>query len=101
MMHIDSEFTADLDRARKLLQKIEKRLAYTGEDLPEDLDSIESQREIETFSRWSISLEDEVLELLALAENMKVCETLRETFYELENELLPDEGIRTGALIGE
>ena len=102
MKRIDSEFMENLEKARKLLPKIERRLAYTGdEDLPGDLDNITSQSQIETFNHWSISLEDEVLELLTLAENMKVCGTIREKFCELENESLPDEGIRTGYLVGQ
>ena len=100
MKRIDSEFTKNLWKARKLLPGIDRMLYYAG-DLPQNLDDITSQRQIETFSHWSTSFKDEVLALLTLAENMKVCGTMRENFYDHENEKLPDEGIRTGALAGE
>jgi len=95
MKRIDSEFMENLAKARKLLPKIEKMLAYTGdEDLPGDLDNITSQSQIETFNHWSTKLEDKVLELLTLVENMKVCGTIQENFYEHENESLPNEGFQ-------
>jgi len=102
MKRIDSDFTENLEMARKLLPKIERILAYTDDHrLPEDLDDITSQKQLEAFNYWSASLEDRVLALLTLAENMKVLETMRENFYEMEDERLPSEGIRTGYLVGE
>jgi len=98
---IDSEFTQNLETARRLLPEIEQWLAYNDdENLPEDLDDITSEKQIDAFNYWSGRFEDYVLALLTLAEKMKVCGTIRENFYDHENEKLPSEEFR-GYAVGQ
>lgn len=100
---IDAEFMEHLEMARNLWPKIERILAYNDDEcLPEDLDDITSQKQIDAFNYWSASLEGQVLAMLTFAERTRVLlETMRENFDEQENEKLPDEGIRTGYLVGQ
>lgn len=95
MKKIDSDFDTNLKKARALIPEIEICLNYSNsldEDLPEDLGTPCSEREVEALGVWERRLYDKAIEFLTLAENMQVSGEMREILHEIENDQLPDEG---------
>ena len=103
MNNPDGEFVNKLARIQLLHDEMGKLLQYTDhEGVPLDLNDIKNQTQIGSFENWATKLEDKALEFSEIAETIRTYPSLmEEDFLEKEMELLPDEGIRTGALIGE
>ena len=103
----DFEFWMNLANLQTLNGELAKTLKYNEiSDVPMDLNDIpvnvKGKAEINAFKHFATKLEDQALDFKELAEEITVYTAqMEENFDERENELLQDEGIRTGALVGE
>lgn len=106
MKKLDNTFWINLRKLHLLKDDLIKILDYSANKEPLDLDDIKEGlpglKQIDKFDAFSLELETKVLEMLTIAEFFRELPSmLKENFSEKENEMLPDEGTRTGALLGE
>jgi len=103
MSRPDVEFWMQLAQLQILNKKLGEHLIYTDQEkTPLDLNYPTDQSEIEAFKHFATTLEDKALEFSAIAEtNTTYTAMMEETLSERENELLPSEGDRVGAQVGE
>lgn len=96
MNNIDFDHDQNLKELRKLVPQLEKLLAYDDEGLPADLDhpptGLKGLKEIDAYSGWSAKVSEKGYQVIKRIDALQVVGDIRENFYELENEKLPEEG---------
>jgi len=99
---IDCEHDENLKKMRKLHREIGRLLDYDNdEDLPGDVDHPTSQRQVGAYCGWSGQLDEKAGEFMGLVDAVQIGQAVQDNFDEQENEKLPDDGIRTGYLVGQ